>query len=213
MSLRANTNVEAFDAHRNLSHTQLQRSERMQELSSGLAIDSAADDDADLAMSEGMRSQITGTAQTPRNAIDGISLVQIPEGACDEMHSILQRVRELAVQAQNGTLSTADTFAIDREVGQLIAELTRLADNTQFDSLQALSSSFTLQVCANAATGDQIALSLTSVSSAAVSRIRDVEIAAETVNLTRLQILSQPGTAMLAQANSAPNDVLLLLRG
>ena len=264
MSLRVNTNVEAFDAHRNLSATQMSLSKSMQKLSSGLRINSAADDAAGLAISEKMRSQINGTAQAQRNAMDGISLVQTAEGAYNAMHSILQRVRELAVQAQNGTLSTADTTAIDQEVGQLTAELTRIAGNTQFNGLQVLSGAFTLQVGADAGSGNQIGFSLTSISfssigsaasagaisaidqaitsvssarstlgavqnrlehavsnlgvyqeniSAAESRIRDVDIASETVNFTKLQILSQSGTAMLAQANSAPNNVLSLLRG
>ena len=264
MSLRVNTNIEAFDAHRHLQSTQMQLSKSMQKLSSGLRINSAADDAAGLAISEKMRSQITGTAQAQRNAMDGISLVQTAEGAYNEMHSILQRVRELAVQAQNGTLTSADTTAIDQEVGQLTAELSRIATNTQFNGLQVLNGSFTLQVGADAGSGNQIAFSLTSISftslasssaagaisaidqaitsvssarstlgavqnrlehavsnlgvyqeniSAAESRIRDVDIAAETVNFTKLQILSQSGTAMLAQANSAPNNVLSLLRG
>jgi flagellin len=264
MSLRVNTNVEAFDAHRNLSTTQMSLSKSMQKLSSGLRINSAADDAAGLAISEKMRSQINGTAQAQRNAMDGISLVQTAEGAYNEMHSILQRVRELAVQAQNGTLSSADTGAIDQEVGQLTAELTRIAGNTQFNSLAVLSGSFTLQVGADSGSGNQIAFSLTAITftgigsaasagalsaidtaitsvssarstlgavqnrlehavsnlgvyqeniSAAESRIRDVDIAAETVNFTKLQILSQSGIAMLAQANSAPNNVLSLLRG
>jgi flagellin len=264
MSLRVNTNVEAFNAHRNLEGTQMQLSKSMQKLSSGLRINSAADDAAGLAISEKMRSQINGTAQAQRNAMDGISLVQTAEGAYNEMHSILQRVRELAVQAQNGTLSTSDQVAIDQEVGQLTAELTRISGNTQFNGLQVLSGSFTLQVGADSGSGNQIAFSLSSISfsslgsaassgaisaidqaitsvssarstlgavqnrlehavsnlgvyqeniSAAQSRIRDVDIAAETVNFTKLQILSQSGTAMLAQANSAPNNVLSLLRG
>jgi flagellin len=264
MSLRVNTNVEAFNAHRNLEGTQVQLSKSMQKLSSGLRINSAADDAAGLAISEKMRSQINGTAQAQRNAMDGISLVQTAEGAYNEMHSILQRVRELAVQAQNGTLTSADTTAIDQEVGQLTAELTRIAGNTQFNGLQALNGSFTLQVGADAGSGNQISFSLSSISfsslgsagaagaisaidqaitsvssarstlgaiqnrlehavdnlgvyqeniSAAESRIRDVDIAAETVNFTKLQILSQSGTAMLAQANSAPNNVLSLLKG
>jgi flagellin len=264
MSLRVNTNVEAFNAHRNLENTQMQLSKSMQKLSSGLRINSAADDAAGLAISEKMRSQINGTDQAQRNTMDGISLVQTADGAYNEMHSILQRVRELAVQAQNGTLTSSDTTAIDQEVGQLTAELGRIASNTQFNGLQALSGTFTLQVGADAGSGNQIAFSLaaidfsglgsaasagaisaidtaiTSVSSArstlgaiqnrledtvdnlgvyqenisaAESRIRDVDIAAETVNFTKLQILSQSGTAMLAQANSAPNNVLSLLRG
>ena len=264
MSLRVNTNVEAFNAHRNLEATQMKLSQSMQKLSSGLRINSAADDAAGLAISEKMRSQITGTAQAQRNAMDGISLVQTAEGAYNEMHSILQRVRELSVQAQNSTLSTSDLVAIDQEVGQLTAELTRISGNTQFNGLQVLSGSFTLQVGADSGSGNQIAFSLTAITftsigsaasagaisaidqaitsvssarstlgavqnrlehavsnlgvyqeniSAAESRIRDVDIAAETVNFTKLQILSQSGTAMLAQANSAPNNVLSLLKG
>jgi flagellin len=236
----------------------------MQKLSSGLRINSAADDAAGLAISEKMRSQINGTAQAQRNAMDGISLVQTAEGAYNEMHSILQRVRELAVQAQNGTLSSSDTTAIDQEVGQLTAELTRISGNTQFNGLAVLNGSFTLQVGADSGGGNQIGFTLASIDfsslgsaasagaisaidtaitsvsnarstlgavqnrlehavsnlgvyqeniSAAESRIRDVDIAAETVNFTKLQILSQSGTAMLAQANSAPNNVLSLLRG
>ena len=105
MSLRVNTNIEAFDAHRNLQQTQYALGKSMQKLSSGLRINSAADDAAGLAISEKMTAQINGTDQAQRNAMDGISLVQTAEGAYNEMHSILQRVRELSVQAQNGTLT------------------------------------------------------------------------------------------------------------
>jgi flagellin len=264
MSLRVNTNVEAFNAHRNLSATSMALSKSMEKLSSGLRINRAADDAAGLAISEKMTAQINGTDQAQRNAMDGISLVQTAEGAYNEMHSILQRVRELSVQAQNGTLTSSDTAAIDQEVGQLTAELSRISSNTQFNGLAALSGTFTLQVGADQGSGNQISFSLTSISfsnigsaasatalsaidtaitavssarstlgaiqnrledavsnlgvyeeniSAAQSRIRDVDVAAETVNFTKLQILSQSGTAMLAQANSAPQNVLSLLKG
>ena len=106
MSLRVNTNIEAMDAHRNLESTQYALSKSMQKLSSGLRINSSADDAAGAAISEKMTSQINGTDQAQRNTMDGISLVQTADGAYNEMHSILQRVRELAVQAQNGTLSS-----------------------------------------------------------------------------------------------------------
>ena len=101
----------------------------MEKLSSGLRINRAADDAAGLAISEGMRSQIRGTAQASRNAQDGISLVQTAEGALNEMHSILQRVRELAIQWSNGTLSTSDQAKIGAEVTQLTAELVRIRDS------------------------------------------------------------------------------------
>jgi flagellin len=262
MSLRVNTNIEAMDAHRNLESTQYALSKSMQKLSSGLRINSAADDAAGAAISEKMTSQINGTDQAQRNTMDGISLVQTADGALNEMHSILQRVRELAVQAQNGTLSSSDQTAINSEVGQLTAELSRISSNTEFNGLNALSGTFTLQVGANEGAGNQIAFSLSTISfssigssnaataisaidnaitsvsdarstlgaiqnrledtndnlgvyqeniSAAQSRIRDVDVAAETVNFTKLQILSQSGTAMLAQANSAPQGVLRLL--
>jgi flagellin len=258
-----NTNVEAFDAHRNLQQTQYALAKSMQKLSSGLRINSAADDAAGLSISEKMTAQVNGTDQAQRNAMDGISLVQTAEGAYNEMHSILQRIRELAVQAQNSTLSSSDTAAIDLEVGQLTAELARISANTEFNGLNILSGTFTLQVGADQGAGNQISFSLTSVSfatigsaaganaisdvdaaitsvsnarstlgaiqnrledtvdnlgvyeeniSAAESRIRDVDVAAETVNFTKLQILSQSGTAMLAQANQLPQSVLKLLQ-
>ena len=128
MSLRVNTNVEAFNAHRNLFNTSMALSKSMEKLSSGLRINRAADDAAGLAISEGMRAQIRGTAQASRNAQDGISLVQTAEGALNEMHSILQRVRELAIQWSNGTLSTGDQAKISAEVAQLTAELVRIRD-------------------------------------------------------------------------------------
>src|SRR6187397_3682153 len=123
MGLRVNTNVEAFNAHRNLSQTSVGMSKSMEKLSSGLRINRAADDAAGLAISEGMRAQIRGTAQASRNAQDGISLVQTAEGSLNEMHAILQRVRELAVQYDNGTLSQGDRGAISAEITQLSAEV------------------------------------------------------------------------------------------
>ena len=268
MSLRVNTNVEAFNAHRNLSGTSMSLSKSMEKLSSGLRINRAADDAAGLAISEGMRSQIRGTAQASRNAQDGISLVQTAEGALNEMHSILQRVRELSIQFGNGTLNTADQAKITAEVAQLTAELVRIRDSSTFNGIALFGASgagttLTIQVGANqnldsasntnrvgvtlvglsfstvSMDVSQIDLAVSSVSSirstlgavqnrlehavanlgvneenlsAAESRIRDVDVAQEMVNFTRLQILSQSGTAMLAQANQAPQSVLSLLR-
>ena len=267
MSLRVNTNVEAFNAHRNLSQTSSALSKSMEKLSSGLRINRAADDAAGLAISEGMRAQIRGTAQANRNAQDGISLVQTAEGALNEMHSILQRIRELAVQWSNGTLSTADQAKIDSEVAQLTAELVRIRDSSTFNGIALFgattATTVTLQVGANgnidAANNTNrigvnlVALNFTTVSmdvsqidtaissvssirsnlgavqnrlesavsnlgvteenlSASESRIRDVDVASEMVNFTRLQILSQSGTAMLAQANQSAQGVLSLLR-
>jgi flagellin len=268
MSLRVNTNVEAFNAHRNLSNTSMALSKSMEKLSSGLRINRAADDAAGLAISEGMRAQIRGTAQASRNAQDGISMVQTAEGALNEMHSILQRVRELAIQWSNGTLSTSDQAKIGAEVTQLTAELIRIRDSATFNGITLFGASaptiVTLQVGANGNIDSanntnrvgvtlvalsfntvsmdvaQIDTALSSVSqarsdlgavqnrlehavanlgvyqenlTAAESRIRDVDVAQEMVNFTRLQILSQSGTAMLAQANQGAQNVLSLLRG
>ena len=153
MALRVNTNVEAFNAHRNLSQTSVGMSKSMEKLSSGLRINRAADDAAGLAISEGMRAQIRGTAQASRNAQDGISLVQTAEGSLNEMHSILQRMRELSVQYANGTLSTSDQAKITAEVAQLTAELVRIRDSSKFNGIALFSSAapttVTIQVGAN----------------------------------------------------------------
>src|SRR5262249_16139827 len=267
MSLRINTNVEAFNAHRQLVGTQTLMSQSMEKLSSGLRINRAADDAAGLAISEKMRAQINGISRAHQNAMDGISMVQTGEGALNEVHSILQRVRELAVEYNNGTLSTADRPAITAEITQLSAEVGRIVTTTQFNNINLLTggSTVTFQVGANA--GETIALANpnlggtyfdnvfstgfstsadisaidTAISSiadvratlgaaqnrlehtitnlatyqenirAAESRIRDVDVAAEMVNFTKYQILSQSGNSMLAQANQLPQSVLKLL--
>src|SRR5947208_12240035 len=126
MSLRINTNVEAFNAHRQLVGTQTKMSQAMERLSSGYRINRAADDAAGLAISEKLTGQINGLDQANRNAQDGVSLVQTAEGSLNEVHSMLQRVRELAVQYQNGTLSSSDQQAIQSEVTQLGAEIERI---------------------------------------------------------------------------------------
>src|ERR671918_1054930 len=112
MSLRIQNNVEAFNAHRQLVGTSDKMAKSIERLSSGYRINRAADDAAGLAISEKLRGQIRGLGQAQRNAQDAVSLVQTAEGSLNEVHSMLQRVRELAVQFHNGTLSTADRTAI-----------------------------------------------------------------------------------------------------
>jgi flagellin len=271
MSLRIQTNIEAYDAHRNLVNTQNQLSSSMEKLSSGFRINRAADDAAGLAISEKLSSQIGGLDQAQRNAQDAVSLVQTGEGALAEVQSMLQRVRDLAVQFNNGTLSASDQSAITAEVAQLCAEISDIGAQTSFNGIKLLnsSSSITFQVGANdgetmavstvalfgTAASAQIAstlfafsgtVSLSSIDQAiqnvsnarstfgsvqnrldhrlnniatyeenlqsSESRIKDVDMASEMVNFTKLQILNQAGTSMLAQANSAPQSVLSLLR-
>ena len=270
MSLRIQTNIEAFDAHRNLVNTQNQLATAMQTLSSGFRINKAADDAAGLAISEKLQSQIGGLGQAQRNAQDAVNLVQTGEGALAEVQSMLQRVRDLAVQFNNGTLASSDQAAITAEVAQLCAEISDIGSQTSFNGISLLNGtgSITFQVGAN--DGETLSVStvalfgsgapgrlerllasrapsrLASIDSAiqnvsnarstfgsvqnrldhrlnnlatyqenltaSESGIKDVDMASEMVKFTKLQILNQAGTAMLAQANSAPQSVLTLLR-
>src|SRR6476620_886937 len=139
MGLRIQNNVEAFNTHRQLTTTSNAAAKSMEKLSSGYRINRAADDAAGLAISEKMRGQIGGLAQAQRNAQDGISLVQTAEGALTEVHSMLQRVRDLKVQFANGTLSTDDKTAIASEVAQIAGEVKNIVDpsaGTQFNGQQ-----------------------------------------------------------------------------
>jgi len=284
MALRIQNNVEAFNAHRQLTGTAAKAAKSMEKLSSGYRVNRAADDAAGLAISEKMRGQIGGIAQAQRNAQDGVSLVQTAEGALNEVHSMLQRVRDLRVQFENGTLSADDKSAILSEVKQLSTEMADIQSTTEFNDIKLLqgdingtvtgtTADISFQVGANgsetitvttvdlnganglgsidglsAATGtaefsaitlDAIDTAINKVSTirsdfgavqnrlehrlnnlstyqenlvASESRIRDVDMAAEMVNFTKLGILQQAGTSMLAQANQSPQGVLSLLR-
>lgn len=274
MGLRINQNIAAMNAYRNLSVTDNSMAKSLEKLSSGFRINRAADDASGLSVSERLRSQIGGLKMSVRNAQDGISVVQTAEGALTETHSILQRMRDLAVQASNeGAMDSTARDAAELEVSQLATELTRIATTTRYSGTKLLDGSFqgTFQIGANAgeslivtqnqtydstslgvatldftaAGGASAALvsidaAISTVSAgraklgavqnrfehtianlevamenlaASESRIRDTDMALEMVQFTRSQILSQAGTAMLAQANSAPQNVLSLLRG
>jgi flagellin len=279
--MQINTNISALNAWRGLTQTQGAMSKSLEKLSSGLRINRAADDAAGLAISEKMRAQVKGLNQAQRNAQDGISLIQTAEGALNETHSILQRMRELMVQAGNGTNQSEDLTAIKAEMDQLIDEIDGIGDRTQFNGQTLMTGTYAstgiqLQIGANSGqnvtltVGDMKAtsgtgLGLTKVAvdvtasisttfstklglidtaigsvstersklgamqnrlehtinnlgvasenlTAANSRIRDVDMASEMMEFTRTQILTQAGTAMLAQANQLPQSVLQLLR-
>src|SRR3954447_20810097 len=277
MGLRIQNNVEAFNAHRQLTGTAAKAAKAMEKLSSGYRVNRAADDAAGLAISEKMRAQIGGLAQAQRNAQDAVSLVQTGEGALNEVHSMLQRVRDLKVQYDGGTLSDEDKKAIAAEIQQLGNEVNDISTKTEFNGLSLLTGdTFTFTVGAGSAdtvaidtvdlagasgVADLVAISGSDVDSvsaavadlsvddidamienvstarstfgavqnrlehrlnnlatyqenlvASESRIRDVDMASEMVNFTKLQILQQAGTSMLAQANQAPQGVLSLLR-
>ena len=273
MGLRINQNIGAINAYRNLSATENAFGKSLEKLSSGFRINRAADDAAGLVISESLRSQIGGLKVATRNAQDGVSFVQTAEGALTEVHAMLQRMRDLAVQAANGSNSDAARTAAQAEVNQLGSAIADIATKTDFNGIKVLDGSaadVTFQVGANAT--DQLVVTLqdmtaatlgvdngsldlvadatgalgiidaaiTSVSSfrgelgasqnrlehtianlgvtvenltASESRIRDTDMAQEMVAFTRAQILSQAGTAMLAQANASSQNVLQLLRG
>jgi flagellin len=141
MAMIINTNVSALNAQRNLSNTSAKMSKNLEKLSSGLRINRAADDAAGLAISEKMRSQIRGMQQGQRNAQDGVSMLQTAEGALGEVHNILQRVRELSVQAGNTTLSSSDRTAIGEEMVALKSEVDNIAQRTRFNGLDLLNGS------------------------------------------------------------------------
>src|ERR1044072_8998531 len=152
MGLRIQNNIEAFNAHRQLSGTAAKAAKAMEKLSSGYRVNRAADDAAGLAISEKMRAQIGGLAQAQRNAQDAVSLVQTGEGALNEVHSMLERVRDLKIQYSSGVLSDEDKKAIAAEVQQLGKEGTDIAGKTEFNGLKLLEGqSFTFTVGANSA--------------------------------------------------------------
>jgi flagellin len=165
MSLRINSNIEAFNAHRQLVGTSHNAAKSMERLSSGYRINRAADDAAGLAISEKLRGQIRGLSQAQRNSQDAVSLVQTAEGSLNEVHSMLQRVRELAVQFQNGTLSTADKAAITAEAAQLQSEIERIGNSADFNGIKLLDGTggtISFQVGAN--DGDVIAVDTATLS-------------------------------------------------
>jgi flagellin len=173
MSLRVNTNVAAMNAYRNLTVTEGQMGKSLEKLSSGFRINRAADDAAGLVNSESLRSQVGGLKVASRNAQDGISVAQTAEGALNEVHSILQRMRDLAVQKANagGNSSTANT-AIDSEYAALASEVGRIGTSTEFNGNKLLDGSYTaakgtFQVGANA--GDSVTLDLSTVDLTAIS--------------------------------------------
>ncbi len=276
MGLRINTNVASINAQRNLTGTKLGLDRNLEKLSSGFRINRAGDDAAGLAISENLKAQIRGLKQAQRNAQDGVSLVQVAEGSLNEISSILIRLRELAVQAASDTIGPVERQFLNVEYDQLISEIDRIADGTEFNGTQLLSGTGSvldfqvgtrndpnidrLSFDASKADGNSAALgvNLTSVAdkasaqntlsaldqaivsvsamradfgaiqnrlqstisniavgvenmAAANSRIRDADIAEETAEFTKNNILLQAGTSVLSQANQSANTALSLL--
>ena len=150
--MRINTNIAAMNTYSRLTAANTAKTNSLAKLSSGSRINKAGDDAAGLAISEKMKSQIGGLTQAKRNAQDGISLVQTAEGALNESHSILERMRDLAVQGANDTLTSDDRSSINKELTALHQELTRIASTTEFNTknlLNTANNSFTFQIGAN----------------------------------------------------------------
>ena len=170
--MRINTNVAAMNTYSRLTAANTAKANSLAKLSSGSRINKAGDDAAGLAISEKMKSQIGGLTQAKRNAQDGISLVQTAEGALNESHSILERMRDLAVQGGNGTLTTDDRNSINKELSALHEELTRISKTTEFNTKQVFSQAkdkavaFTFQIGANS--GQTLSVSVSAMDGAAL---------------------------------------------
>jgi len=168
MSLMINTNVVSLNAQRNLSTSQNLLATSMQRLSSGLRVNSAKDDAAGLAIADRMNAQIRGTDVAVRNANDGISLAQTAEGALATVTDALQRMRELAVQAQNGSNGTTDRADLDTEYQQLSAEITRIAAQTKFNGIAIIGGGAGAQVFqVGANNGDTLTITTSAVTTVA----------------------------------------------
>jgi flagellin len=163
-----NNNIPAMNTHRQLGINQNAMQNSMEKLSSGLRINKAADDSAGLAISEKMRAQINGLDQASRNAQDGISLIQTAEGGLDETHSILQRMRELAVQSANDTNVGVDRDEIQKEVNQLSAEISRISETTEFNTQNLLGGDFEGKLQIGANTDQNINLAIADMSAQAL---------------------------------------------
>ncbi len=166
MSLTINTNLEAMNAQRNLNATEGMLGKAMQQLSSGLRINSAADDVAGYAISQRLQGQVNGLNQAAQNSQDAVSLSQTAQGSLNDVTQMLQRIRELAVQYANGTTSTTDQAAIQSEVNQLVSEIDRVGETTQFNGVNLLSGSTTISFQVGANDGEVIAVSTITLSAA-----------------------------------------------
>lgn len=282
-NLVISTNVAGLNSHRSLKVVSERGQKASEKLSSGYKINRAADDAAGLAISEKMRNQIKGLNMASKNAADGISLIQTAEGALQETHEMLKRMRELVIQGASDTNVTADRAKIGGELQQLVCEINATATKTEFNKKKLINGSqasgiggIFLQVGANGSQGmsftiatmnaTALGLGVTSITastlsnysapqwsvlrsqidnavsevstqraklgalqnrlehtiknldiasenlSAAESRIRDTDMAAEMMEFTKANILSQAGMSMLSQANQSPNNVLSIIR-
>jgi len=161
MGLRINTNIAALNTSRVLRRSTSALNKSLERLSSGLRLNRAADDAAGLAIAEGFKSVVRGSAVAAANTQDGVSLVQTAEGALSETQNILQRIRELAVQASNGTQSTVNRVSMHNEVVQLLGQIDSIAKDTDFNGIRVLSAAQTLTLQAGAYTSQTLTIAVT----------------------------------------------------
>jgi len=197
MSLQINTNVAALNAQRNLSSTNRTLGGLFEKLSSGMRVNRAADDAAGLAISEKMRAQIRGMRQGQRNAQDGISMLQTAEGALGEVHNILQRVRELAIQAGNTTLSSSDRAAIGEEMLALRSEIDNISNRTRFNGQQLLTGALAVTLDAAASSADDA----TAVQNGATVSVASIDTSRAESSST--YTLSNAGAVLTASVTTA----------
>ena len=212
MGLSVYNNVEASNAHRQLVNTGNALNKSMERLSSGLRINRAADDAAGLAVSEGMRSQIRGMNVASRNAQDGVSMVQVADGALGNVGDMLQRVRDLAVQASNGTLTDAQRSNLDTEVQQVLTEIGKTGTDTEFNGLKILAgsvataaSAVTLQVGANASQNIAFTIGTVSTSDLGISGIAVSTAASATAAIASLDAAISTVTTSRANLGAIQN--------
>jgi flagellin len=219
MALRINSNLSALDAQRGLSSVTGRLERNFQHLSTGLRISTAADDAAGLGISERLRAQIASLSQAQRNANDGISLTQTAEGSLNEVSNILIRMRELATEAANDTVSVSLTSSLGSDLGITSLDISSAGSSTT--AITAIDSAIDTVSSTRGRLGAaqnrlmstiaNLGVSIESLS-AANSRIRDVDVAAETADLTRNSILQQAAISVLSQANLQPQTALRLLQ-
>ncbi|MEB3237692.1 MAG: flagellin [Candidatus Sericytochromatia bacterium] len=204
MGLRINTNITALNAHRTLSANDATLSKSLGRLSSGLRINSASDDAAGLAIAEKFKAQVKGLGQAAANAQDAINLLQTAEGALNETQAILQRMRELAVQASNDTLTDDDRAAIQAEVDQLTEEIDGIADRTQYNSKQLLDGSVTTLTFQIGANEDQtLTLSISSMGSGDINvQTSDLSVGSQTTAAAAIGALDDALTAVSEERGS-----------
>ncbi len=217
MALRINYNYESVSAQRNLSSTQSSFFKAIEQLSSGLRINKASDDAAGLAVSEKLKNQVRGLNQAQRNAQDGISLIQTAEGALNETHSLLSRMRELAIQSANDTLSNSDRAHLQAEVNQLLSEVDRIGNSTQFNNVVLLNNNtaaggagvgaFKFHIGANAETTSMVGANEVSLYSSTLNAT------ASGLSITTVSVSTQSSSNAVISALDAAVETVSTQRG